>query len=131
MEPLRAAVDALRVELRVDRVRPDRARMELAPELAEAHVVLAAAERARTVPGRERGRLVQEEQLGELPRLHQRLAVPAAELEPARDPAPRRPAPADPSLLVVQAAAVPVDEPAGGVRDQVAARRDAVLTRHP
>jgi hypothetical protein len=31
----------------------------------------------------------------------------------------------------VQAAAVSVDEPAGGVRDQVAARRDAVLTRHP
>jgi hypothetical protein len=118
------------MELRVDHVRPDRAAMDSAPELAEAHVVLTPTERARTVPGRERRRLVQEEQLGELARLHQLLAVPAAELEPARDPAPRRPAPPDPSLLVVQAAAVPVDEPTRGVRDQLAARSDAVPAGH-
>ena len=60
------------------------------PQLVEADVVLAPALRARPVAGGERGRLVEEEQLGELPRLHQRRAVPAAELEPAGDPAPRR-----------------------------------------
>src|SRR5262245_17522873 len=104
MEPPAAAVDALAVELLVHRVRSTRPR----EELAEAHVVLPAAQGARPVARRERGRLVEEEELRELARLEQRLAVPAAELEPARDPAPRRPAPADPPLVVVQAAAVPV-----------------------
>src|SRR5829696_158179 len=119
------------MELRVDRVGPDRAGMDLAPELPEPDVVLTATQCARPVPGRERRRVVKEEQLGELPRLHQLLAMPAAELEPARDPAPRRPPPADPSLLVMQATAIPVDEPARGISNQLAARSDAIPARHP
>ena len=39
--------------------------LALAPDLAEAHVVFAAAQRARAMPGRERGRLVEKEQLCE------------------------------------------------------------------
>src|SRR5829696_996809 len=119
------------MELRVDRVGPDRAGMDLAPELPEPDVVLTATECARPVPGRERRRLVKEEQLGGLPRRHQRLPVPAAELEPACDPAPGRPPPADPSLLVVQTAAIPVHEPACRIGDQLAAWSDAVAAGHP
>ena len=82
------------------------------------------------MPGRERGRLVEEEELGEPSRLHQRRAVPAAELEPAGDPALAVVAPPDAPALVVQTAAVPVDEPARRVGDELAERRDPVLERH-
>jgi hypothetical protein len=78
------------------------------------------------VPGGERGRLVQEEELRELARLHEPRAVPAAELEPARDPALAVVAPTDPPPVVVEAAAVPVDEAARRVDDQLAPRRHAV-----
>ena len=64
--------------------------------------------------GGEGGRLVEEEELRELARLHQRPPMPAAELEPAGDPALRRPAAPDPTFVVVEAAAVAVDEPASG-----------------
>jgi hypothetical protein len=80
--------------------------------------------------GREGRRLVEEEELGEPARLEQRPALPPSELEPARDPAPAVVPPADPPGRVVEAAAVPVDEAAGRVRDQLAERRDAVLQRH-
>ena len=113
------------MEALVDLVRAARA-----GELEEPVVVLASAERARPVPGRERGRLVEEEELRELPRLHQRLAVPALELEPTDDPpSGGHPAPDSP-LVVVNAAAVPVDEPAGRIGDQFAERSDAILQRH-
>ena len=79
----------------VDRVGAGLARVELAPDRAEAVVVLAPAERARAMPGRERGRLVEEEELREPPGLEQRPPQPAAELEPAGDPAPAVVAPAD------------------------------------
>src|SRR5262249_4583238 len=101
-----------------------------APEVGEAPIVLAAAERARPVPGGERRRLVEEEQLGEAARLQQRRPAPAAKLELARDPAPHGEAAADRAGRVVQAAAVAVDEPALGRLDQLAERRDAILTRH-
>src|SRR5213079_1659806 len=39
-------------------------------------------------------------------------------------------APADPAGGVVQATAVPVDEPPGRVGDELAGRRDPVLQRH-
>src|SRR5690242_20493538 len=91
--------DPLLVQLRVDRVR------SLHPEeLAETVVVLTAAERARPMTGCERRRLVQEEQLRELPGPEERRAPPAAELEPAGDPALRRVAAPDPPLGVVEAA---------------------------
>ena len=51
--PSRAGVDALGVELRVDRVGSDLAGMQLAPDRGEAVVVRAAAERARAVAGGE------------------------------------------------------------------------------
>src|SRR5262249_7640181 len=111
----------------VDRVRAFLARMDVLPERREANVVLPAAQRAGPVPRRERGRLVEEEELGELAGLHQRLTVPALELEPARDPALRGVAAANAPLVVVQAPAVPVDEPPRRVRDQLAERRDAIL----
>jgi hypothetical protein len=72
------------------------------------------------VAGREGGRLVQEEELGELPGLHQRLPVPSFELESAGDPAAGGEAAPDLAAVVVQAASVPVDESAGGIRDQLA-----------
>ena len=64
----RARRDALAVQLEVDRVGSGLARMELAPDLAQAHVVGAPAERARAMAGGERRHLVEEEQLGEAAR---------------------------------------------------------------
>jgi len=93
-------------------------------------VVLSPAERARPVPCRERGRLVEEEELGEEPGMEELPSLPAFELEPARDPALRGVTAPDPPGRVVEAAAVPVDEPAARARDQVAERRDAILERH-
>jgi hypothetical protein len=126
----RLGVDALRVQLHIDRIRAGLAGVELPPDLREAVVVLPAAERARTVARRERGRLVEEEELRELPRLEERSALPALELEPAGDPTPDRVAPPDLPVAVVQAAPVPVHEAAGGMRDQLAERRDPVPERH-
>ena len=82
------------------------------------------------MPGSERGRLVEEEELGEAARLEQRLAVPAAELEPAGDPALPVESPYDPARRIVETAAVSVDEAASGICDQLVQRRDAVLQRH-
>jgi len=101
-----------------------------ADQRQEAVVVLPAAQRARPVPGRERRRLVEEEQLGEAARLQQRRPLPVLEPQPAGDPAAPVVMPADAAVVVVQAAAVAVHEPAGGVRDQLAQRGDAVLQRH-
>ena len=126
----RTRIDPLRVELRVDRVGADLVGMQLAPDLPEPHVVLAAAERARAMPRGERGRLIEEEQLGEAARLQQRLAMPPVEPEPARDPALAAEPPPDPTVFVVQAPPVPVHEPASGFGDQFAERRHAVLQRH-
>ena len=56
--------------------------------------------------------------------------MPVLEDETTRDPAPNRVAPPDPSGVVVQTAAVPVDEPAAGLGDELAERSDAVLQRH-
>ena len=120
-------VDALRVELRVDRVGAALVRMQLEPEGGEAVVVGAPAERARAMPGRERRRLVEKEELREAPGLHQSLAVPAAELEPARDPALPVEAAPDPPRSVVEAAAVTVDEPTRGIGDELPERRHTVL----
>jgi hypothetical protein len=78
----------------------------------------------------ERGRLVEEEQLGEAARLKQWRAVPSAEPEPTRDPSRDRVPAADPAFVVVETAAVPVDEAAGWSRDQIAERRDPILERH-
>ena len=58
------------------------------------------------------------------------LALPAAELEPARDPALPRSGGGS-ARLVVQAPAVAVHEPARGIGDELAERRDPVLQRHP
>ena len=115
---------ALTIEPQVDGVGT-----RVADEPEEARVVGAAAERARPVARCEGGRLVEEEELGELPRLHQRPAVPALELEPAGDPTARRLMPPDPALRVVQAAAVAVDEPARRMGDELAERRHPVLER--
>jgi hypothetical protein len=81
------------------------------------------------VSRRERGRFVEEEELREAPRLHERMAVPAAEREPAGDPALAVVATADPAAIVVQAAAVAVHETARRVGDQLAERCDTVLER--
>ena len=118
------------MELGVDRVRADLARVELAPDGAEADVVLAPAERARPMAGCERRRLVEEEQLGELARLEERASMPTAEREPARDPALSVVPPSDAAMLVVEAAAVAVHQAAARIRDQLAERRDPILQRH-
>ncbi len=116
---------ALAIEPEVDRVGT-----RFADEPEEARVVVAATERARPVARGEGGRLVEEEELGELPRLHQRPAVPALELEPAGDPASGRLAPPDPALRIMQAAAVPVDQSARRMCDELAERGHPVLARH-
>jgi hypothetical protein len=131
VDALRAILaDPLTVELLVDGVSSELPWVERAPKLAEPHVILAAAQGARAVSGSKRGRFVEEEQLSELPWLHERLAVPTAELEPTRDPTPAVVAPADPALIVVEASAVAVDKPARAMRDQLTARRDPVAERH-
>src|SRR5262245_54845104 len=122
--------ETLGVQPGIDRVRASLAVVELAPERGEAVVVLVPAERTRPVPGGERGRLVEEEELREAAGLHQRAALPAAKLEPARDPALAVEAASDPARRVVEAAAVAVDEAASRIRDKLAERRDAVLQRH-
>src|SRR5262249_58608982 len=63
--------EPLGMQLGVDRVGAALPGMELAPDLSEANVVLAAAQRTRPVSGGERRRLVEEEQLRELAGLHQ------------------------------------------------------------
>jgi len=126
----RGGRDALAVQLGVDRVGPDLAGVQLVPEGDQAVVVPAPAQRARPVPGGHRGGLVEEEQLGEAARLQQRRAVPAAEAQPAGDPAPAGVAAADVPGGVVQAATVAVDQAARGIGDQLAQRRDPVAPRH-
>jgi hypothetical protein len=121
-------IDALFVQAGVDDVGGRLAGMRQLPQREEALVVLAPAERTGTVSGCERGRLVEEEQLGEPAGLQERRAVPVLEAQAAGDPALAVVAPADPPGFVVQAAAVPVDEPARRGGDQVAERRDPILT---
>src|SRR5262249_28806742 len=72
----------------------------------------------------------EEEELREAAGLHERAAVPAAEPEPARDPASGRVAAADAAVLVVEAAAVAVDEAPRGVGDELPQGRDSILERH-
>lgn len=122
--------DALGVELLVDPVRSDRARMQSRPDLGEADVILPSAERAGAMPRGERGRLVEKEELREAPRLEQRFPPPASELETTRDPALPGETSPDPTRLVVKAAAVAVDEAPRRVHDELTQRRHAVLQRH-
>ena len=56
--------------------------------------------------------------------------MPATEPEAARDPPPAGVAAANPPGLVVEAAAVAVDEPASRIRDKGAKRRHPVSERH-
>ena len=127
---VRSRIEALGVELGVDRVRSDLARMQVAPDRDQAVVVLAPAFRTRTMPGCERRHFVEEEELGVAAGLQQWTSAPAAELEPARDPALHREAASDAALAIVKTAAIAVHEATGRVRDQIAERRDAVLERH-
>jgi hypothetical protein len=123
----RPGVDPLGVEPQIDLVRTDRVTVVLSPDVTEADVVLTPAERTWAVTRAERGRLVQEEQLRELARLQQRTPVPAAELQPAGDPPSYCPLSPNAPEIVVQTATVPVHEPPGWVRDELAEGRDAVL----
>src|SRR5688572_5893989 len=118
------------MELRVDRVCTRRTGVKPAPDLDKATVVLVATQPARPMPRRERGRFVEEEQLCEAARLHQRRAMPPAELKPTGDPPLPAVAAADPPLPVVEASAIPINETAGRIGDQLAERRDPVLQRH-
>src|SRR4029077_7338049 len=100
---LRDRVDPLEVQLGVDGVGADLAGMDLPPDLAEAVVVLPPAQRTGPMARGKGGGLVQEEQLGEATGLHHRAALPAAELEPAGNPAAAVVAPPDSLLGIVQA----------------------------
>ena len=64
--------EALPVELHVDRVGSDLARVQPQPEVTEAVVVAPSAFCARSVPGCQRRDLVKEEQFGEAARRHKR-----------------------------------------------------------
>jgi hypothetical protein len=119
--------DALEMEVGVDRVGAAGTRVYLAPDCDEAVVVLPSAERAGTMSRCESGGLVEKEELGELARLKQRPALPAAELEPAGDPALAAVTPPDAPGSVVEAAAIAVDEAAGGICDQLTEWRCSIL----
>jgi hypothetical protein len=125
-----SADETLRVELRIDRIGTgEKAGVQVPPEIRSS-VVGSSAERARAVPGGERGRLVEEEQLREPAGLHQRLAVPATELEATPDQATRRVVSPDPAVRVVEAASIAVHESPRGIGDQLAGRRDLIPERH-
>ena len=128
--PLVSRVDPLGMELLVHRVGAALSWVHRPPDLHEAVVVGSTTQRAGSVAGGECRRLVEEEELGEAAGLHQRRAVPSAVLELTGDPALHAEAPTNAPVLVVQAAAVPVDEAASRIRDEVAERGDAVLSRH-
>ena len=113
------------MELLVDRIGP-----APAEERLQLSVVLVAALAAGAMPGGECGRLVEEEELREAAGLEQRVPAAALELEPAGDPALDRVGPADAAGVVVQAAAVAVDEAARRIRDQLAKGGDTVSERH-
>jgi hypothetical protein len=118
------------VKLSVYRIGTDLSGVHRAPDRREADVILASTQGARAVARGERGRLVQEEQLGEPAGLQQRRSMPIAEAEPARDPSRAGVATTDPASVVVEAATVPVHEPARGIGDELTERGDAVLQRH-
>jgi hypothetical protein len=82
------------------------------------------------VPGRERGRLVEEEEGGVAAPRRNGCAVPAAELQPARDPAAAGVVADDAPACVVQAATVSVDEPTLGRGDDFAQGSHTVRERH-
>ena len=126
----RDGVEALDMELAIDRVGAPLAGMQLFPDLGETDVVLATAQRARAMPRRERGRLIEEEQLGVPAGLHQGVAPPPSEPELAGHPTLAVVASADGATLVVEAATVPVDQATGRVGDEFTERRDAVLAGH-
>ncbi len=123
-------VEALVVELGIDRVRPVAAGMQLVPQRREPVIVLAPAQRTRTVTGGKRGRLVEEEQLREPARRHQRMPVPATKPQPAGDPSLAVVGAADAACRIVQATAVSIHEPARRVGDQLTEWGDSVLAWH-
>ena len=118
------------MEPQVDRIRRPFERTAVPPALEEARVVVAAALGAGTMPGRERGRLVEEEELRVPARLHQRRAPAVPEPEPACDPPLHLIAADDAAGVVVEAAAVSVDEAARRIGDELSERCHAVLERH-
>src|SRR5947209_11573600 len=115
------------MELVVDRVRSGLVRVDRRPELNQAVVVSATALRTWPVSSRKRGRLVEEEQLGVAARSHQPRPASPAELKLASDPSPGRVRAADGRVLVVEAAAVAIHEPALGRGDQIAKWGNPVL----
>src|SRR5712691_6458620 len=103
--------------------------MRRRPRVSEAQEVLAAAFGARAMARGERRRLVEEEELREPPRTKERPAA-TLEHEPAGDPSPDLPRADEPPVLVVEHATVAEQQPPGFGGDDVAGRRDPVLTRH-
>jgi len=128
--PTCRGVNALGVKLSVYRIGADLSGMHRAPDRREADVVLVPAQGARAVARGERGRLVQEEQLGEPAGLQQGRPMPVAEAEPARDPSRAGVATTDATVVVVEAATVPLLEPARGIGDELTEGGDAVPLRH-
>ena len=126
----RARIHAFPMQLLVDRVGADPIRMKLTKHHGEATVVFAAAESARAMPCSECGRFVQEEQFREAAWLHEWVAMPPLEFEPASDPAFPVVATPDPPGFIVEAAAICVDKPARWIGDELAERRHAILQRH-
>jgi hypothetical protein len=118
------------MELHIDHVSSALVSVERGPGFDQEVVVRAAAERAGPVPGREGRRLVEEEERSEATRLHERLAVPAPELEATRDPALDLVAPTDASVLVVEAATVPVHKATRRIGNQLSQGRNSILERH-
>jgi hypothetical protein len=117
------------MELGIDRVGAGLAGMELAPDRAEAVVVLAPAQGAWAVAGCDGRRLVQKEELGVRAGCHH-LSLPATKLQAAGDPAAYLPVTHDPSLGIVQNAAVAHQCAARWHRDNFAKRREPICQWH-
>jgi hypothetical protein len=132
VQPMSACsrIEALAVELRVDRVRSGLAGMELAPRLHQVLVIGATAERAGPMSGGERRRLVQEEELGEATGPEKRVSPPAPEFEAARDPTLSVVAAQEVATRIVEAAAIAVHQPTCRFGDQLAEWSHPIAKRH-
>src|SRR5205085_2936165 len=100
-------------------------------EAEEAAVIRVPALGARPVSGSQRRSVVEEEEARVAARRYRpTYPASAAKLQPAGDPSPPLPVPADDPVFVVEAATIAVDEPALRRLDQIAERRHVGAQRH-
>lgn len=127
---VRAFVDPLSLQLRIDRPCTGLVRVRRAPRSCEVHEVFSPAFGAGPMTCCKGRCFVQEEELREPARRHQRPAPAPFELQPACDPPEPVVRTSDSSRFVVEAAAVPVDEASRLGGNYLTERGDAIVQRH-